>query len=80
MLSLDLNLNLLHIITIIIIIIINIIIVIIVIMRLWRVPRGTPYDGLFGGVISKKGYPSPPPPPGWRVHYKIYITTHTIHL
>ena len=59
MLSLNLNLNLLHIITIIIIIII----VIIVIMILWRVPRGTSNDGLYGEVPPEKGYPRPPPPP-----------------
>ena len=77
MLSLDLNLNLLHIITIIIIIIIIIIVIIIInIMILWRVARGTPYDGLYGKAPPEKGYP----PPLWRVHYKIYVITHTLHL
>lgn len=32
-------------------------------MILWRVPRGTPYDGLYGKAPPEKGYPSPTPPP-----------------
>ena len=58
MLSLNLNWNLPHIIIIIIIIIvIIIIIIIIIIILLWRVPRGTPYDGLYGKTPPEKGLP-----------------------